>query len=107
MSDTTNTRPRAPFDDADADVILRSADGADFRLYKVILAKASPFFRGMFTLPDSHPPGEPQVVTMTEDADTLSNLLRLRYPATALSCRLPLLHQSGPNRPHPRGCDEI
>lgn len=71
---------RAPFDDEDGDVILRLSDGVDFRLYKVVLAKASPVFHGMFTLPDSHPTGDPQIVTMTEDADTLEGLVRFCYP---------------------------
>ncbi|KAI0744118.1 hypothetical protein C8Q80DRAFT_880048 [Daedaleopsis nitida] len=79
---TQKPSPRPPFDDADADVIFRSSDGVDFRLYKVVLAKASPVFQGMFTLPDSQPAGEPQTVTMTEDADTLESLLRFCYPVS-------------------------
>ncbi|KAI0745925.1 hypothetical protein C8Q76DRAFT_44693 [Earliella scabrosa] len=72
--------PRSPFDDEDADIVFRSADGVDFRLYKVIVAKASSVFRDMLTLPDTHPPGEPQVVPLSEDADTLEGLLRFSYP---------------------------
>ncbi|KAI0744117.1 hypothetical protein C8Q80DRAFT_1272703 [Daedaleopsis nitida] len=75
-----NSSLRAPFDDVDADVILRSADGVDFRLYKVVLAKASPVFQGMFTLPDSRSTDGPQVVNMTEDANTLEGLVRFCYP---------------------------
>ncbi|KAI0690284.1 hypothetical protein C8T65DRAFT_101247 [Cerioporus squamosus] len=73
-------RKRSPFDGADADIIFRSADGEDFHLYKVILAKASPVFRGMLTLPDPERRGEPQVVSMSEDADTLNALLQFYYP---------------------------
>ncbi|KAG7094135.1 hypothetical protein E1B28_007747 [Marasmius oreades] len=38
------------FNDAKADVILRTV-GVDFRMYKSLLSLASPFFDGMFTLP--------------------------------------------------------
>lgn len=41
------------FVDEDADVILRSSDNIDFRVYKVILSRSSDFFKGMFTLPQS------------------------------------------------------
>lgn len=34
----------------------------------------------MLTLPDTQPHGEPQVVSMSEDADTLDALLRICYP---------------------------
>ncbi|TFK86348.1 hypothetical protein K466DRAFT_524312 [Polyporus arcularius HHB13444] len=85
MADTNSQTPpvRPPFDDTDADIIIRSADGVDFRLYKVVLAKASSVFRDMFTLPDgSQRVGEPQVVDVTEDADTLEGLLRFCYPVS-------------------------
>ncbi|KAH9858490.1 hypothetical protein C2E23DRAFT_716869 [Lenzites betulinus] len=75
------TNVRSPFDDADADIIIRSADRVDFRLYKLILKKASDVFRDMFTLPDAADEGQPQVVELTEDADTLERLFRLCYPA--------------------------
>ncbi|RPD57546.1 hypothetical protein L227DRAFT_577848 [Lentinus tigrinus ALCF2SS1-6] len=79
---TTPTVARSPFNDTDADIIIRSADGVDFHLYKVVLAKASPVFRGMLTLPDAQGQGEPQVVDITEDADTLEGLLRFCYPVS-------------------------
>ncbi|KAI0775792.1 hypothetical protein BD413DRAFT_611267 [Trametes elegans] len=73
---------RAPFDDADADVILRSADHFDFRVYKVVLAKASPVFRDMFTLPEgaNTAGGEARVVPLTESGDAIDGLLRMCYP---------------------------
>ncbi len=75
------TSIRIPFDDADADIIFRSADHIDFRLYKVILAKASTVFRDMLAIPDVNAgTGEPQIVEVTEDANTLENLLRSCYP---------------------------
>ena len=39
-----NTSPRSPFDDLDADIIFRSSDEVDFRLYRVVIAKATPYF---------------------------------------------------------------
>ncbi|KAI9067249.1 hypothetical protein FKP32DRAFT_266974 [Trametes sanguinea] len=74
---------RPPFDDLDADIVLRSVDDVDFHVYKVILAKASPVFRDMFTLPDTKAgtmkEGLP-VVHLQESADTLETLLRICYP---------------------------
>ncbi|EIW63244.1 uncharacterized protein TRAVEDRAFT_82705, partial [Trametes versicolor FP-101664 SS1] len=72
---------RTPFDDADADVILRSCDGVDFRLYKNVLAKASTFFREFFSLPK--PPDAPTTLRafiLPENADTLERLFRSCYP---------------------------
>ena len=62
---------RSPFDDPDADIVFRSAEGISFRLYKVILSKASSVFRDMFTLPDCQSHNGPQTVDVSEDADTL------------------------------------
>ncbi|OBZ74922.1 hypothetical protein A0H81_05181 [Grifola frondosa] len=53
----------SPFDRADADIILRSSDGVDFRAHKTLLALSSPLFDGMFNVPqpatlaneDTHP----------------------------------------------------
>ncbi|KAI0063268.1 hypothetical protein BV25DRAFT_408442 [Artomyces pyxidatus] len=77
----------APFDDVRADIILRSCDGIDFRVFKNILSVASPVFADMFDL--SHPPsanntretrhGLP-VFVLSEDARTLDRLLRFCYP---------------------------
>jgi hypothetical protein len=83
-----------PFDDADADTILRSADDLDFRVYRVILSKASPVFRDMFTFPhpgpsscikheddDDHKDGLP-LVRLQESSMTLSMLLYAIYPVS-------------------------
>ncbi|KAI8992959.1 hypothetical protein BD414DRAFT_482859 [Trametes punicea] len=93
------TKPtiRPPFDDADADIILRSSDHVDFLLYKVILAKASTVFRDMFALPDTAAAtAEPQTVHLTENADVVESLLRFCYPVerpvfTTLDELLPVL----------------
>ncbi|OCH93746.1 hypothetical protein OBBRIDRAFT_266819 [Obba rivulosa] len=76
-----------PFDDPDADVIIRTSDLIDFRVYKVILGMVSPVFKDMFPMPqpknDNHPTchkdGVP-VVTVTETAETMDNVLRIIHP---------------------------
>jgi BTB/POZ domain len=92
MQDITEKQDRknfgAPFNDADADIILRSADQVDFRVYKIILAKASSIFADMFSLPqqadcdsdvaEAHT--NIPIIHVTEDATTISHLLTLCYP---------------------------
>ncbi|RDX47837.1 hypothetical protein OH76DRAFT_1405391 [Lentinus brumalis] len=71
---------RAPFDDEDADIIFRSADGVDFRLHKVIVSKLSPILRDMLAAP---PPPDVEgvpILDVTEDARTLEHVFRLCYP---------------------------
>lgn len=95
-SETAPDPPRyasAPFDDPDADLILRSSDNTDFRVSRFILRLASPFFASMLeigqTLPNAS--GETQangdqvrdgcrVVPVQENSDTLERLLRIIYP---------------------------
>ncbi|KAI0033950.1 hypothetical protein K488DRAFT_38866, partial [Vararia minispora EC-137] len=74
----------APFDDSDGDIVLRSSDGVDFRLYTVILRKASHTFHDLFTTPgltssDLTRDGLP-VISLSDDARTLRLLLRHIYP---------------------------
>ncbi|KAJ7445269.1 hypothetical protein FB451DRAFT_68208 [Mycena latifolia] len=86
MSDPKSTDPSSsfvpapPFDDPVADVILRSSDGIDFRVHRVVLSLASPFFKQMFSLPQ--PTVEPEVPTIpvTESAAALDRALRFWYP---------------------------
>lgn len=104
MSDSTNIPKNAnpPFDNHDADIILRSSDLVDFRVYKVILSLVSPFFRSMFTLPGPKSPlslpryqanendhntiedrslkQEIPIIPVAEDSSSLDNLLRTIYP---------------------------
>ncbi|KAJ7648054.1 hypothetical protein FB45DRAFT_1052422 [Roridomyces roridus] len=72
--------PTPPFDDSSADVILRSSDGVDFHVHRLILSIASPFFKQMFTLPQ--PASEPDIPIMpvSESAVLLNCGLRLWYP---------------------------
>lgn len=79
MEDTAKTPPFAPhgpFDDLSADVVLRSSDGIDFRVHRIVLSLASPFFKEMFTLPQ--PTSEPEVpiIPMSESALLLDKALR-------------------------------
>jgi hypothetical protein len=82
-----STYARSPFDDPDADVILRSSDNTDFRVFKSFLSYASPFFKSMFALPQV-PEGDDSnetrdgvpVIQVTEERDTLQRLLLLCYP---------------------------
>jgi hypothetical protein len=82
-----------PFDHPDADVILRSSDKEpmDFRVFKLFLSVASPFFAMFFTLPQPNSPlyteeyedGVP-VIQMSEDNRTLQLLLQFCYPLALL-----------------------
>ncbi|KAJ7759156.1 hypothetical protein B0H16DRAFT_630752 [Mycena metata] len=40
-----------PFNDPSADIIIRSSENVDFRIHKILLALASPFFKEMFEVP--------------------------------------------------------
>ncbi|KAI5123488.1 hypothetical protein M0805_008857 [Coniferiporia weirii] len=75
--------------------ILRSSDGVDFKVYKNILALASPFFKDMFSLPQSvkdspsisdevdtktGAQSDPPVIEVAESGNTLERLLFLIYP---------------------------
>ena len=76
-----------PFDDTDADIILRSSDNVDFYVHKWPLSRASSTLKDMFSIPstydsfdaDNVKDGLP-VVCVTEDRQTLDIVLRLCYP---------------------------
>jgi len=81
--------PKAPFDDAEADVIIRSSDDVDFRVYKLLLCLASSFFKDMFSLPqgssgnffsDQKIEGGLPVIQMTENCQIVEKLLMFCYP---------------------------
>jgi len=69
------------FDAEDADLILRAADGGEFRVHRCILSVASPVFRDMFTFPQpldsTH---QLPHVDLPEPTKTLDILLRYIYP---------------------------
>lgn len=89
---TTRAIARSPFDDTEANVVIRTCDNIDFYVYKDILKVASPFFRTLFSLPQpSHaqssdntndelsPEGLP-IVPVPEDSKALDYILRICYP---------------------------
>lgn len=82
---TQSTMAQPPFDNPIADIILRSADNVDFRLFKAVLLLVSPFFSDMFSLtpPDAtshtcHLSSE--AIPVSEKSDTIDPLMRLCYP---------------------------
>ncbi|KAG6381736.1 hypothetical protein JVT61DRAFT_341 [Boletus reticuloceps] len=84
-----STYAAVPFDHAKADIILRSSDNIDFRVFKLFLSLASPFFETFFEIPQSAEEDQDQeakdglvVVPVTEDSKTLDALLRFCYPCT-------------------------
>ncbi|KAG2051073.1 hypothetical protein BDR06DRAFT_959575 [Suillus hirtellus] len=85
----TQTCASAPFDHAKADAILRSADGVEFRVFKLFLSLASPFFETLFGLPQAPDGASDQemkdglaVIAVSEDSKTLDSFLRFCYPST-------------------------
>ncbi|KAH9967175.1 hypothetical protein BC827DRAFT_572321 [Russula dissimulans] len=76
-----------PFDDADADIVLRSSDRVEFLVYKVILSKASPFFKTMFSLPQpamDTPQDSRPIIDLTEDSRALAIVLSAIYPCSTV-----------------------
>ena len=83
------THAAAPFDHSQADIILRSSDNIDFRVFKLFLSLASPFFETLFNIPQpAHENADQEVkdglavIPVTEDSKTLDALLRFCYPCT-------------------------
>ncbi len=77
---STDTQFAPSFDDEDADLIIRSGDKVEFRVFKLLLRKASPVFEGMFTLPPHDTTSSVPVVDVSENGDVMAQLLRLCYP---------------------------
>ncbi|OAX40166.1 hypothetical protein K503DRAFT_715050 [Rhizopogon vinicolor AM-OR11-026] len=79
---TSSSTAQAPFDNHDCGIILRSSDGVNFHVFKLVLSLVSPLFEGMFTLPQSQSDASSvPVIPMTESSTTLNSLLLLCYPA--------------------------
>lgn len=69
----------------DADIIIRSSDGADYCAHALLFRLASPIFRDMFALPrplgvDETKDGLP-IVKLSESSRTIQILLSYCYPA--------------------------
>ncbi|KAJ7076994.1 hypothetical protein B0H15DRAFT_862767 [Mycena belliarum] len=77
--------PAAPFDDPNADVILRSSDGVDFRAHRLVLSLASPIFKQMFQLPQPQSEPEVPIIPLAESVLVLDRFLRFFYPGTESS----------------------
>lgn len=86
---TNSTCAAAPFDHAKADIILHSSDNIDFRIFKLFLSLASPFFETVFELTQSAKTSGNQeikadddlvVIRVPENSKTLDSLLRFFYP---------------------------
>ena len=72
-----------PLDVPDANLIIRSSDLVDFRVHRLILSMASPFFTNLLSLPqpsDGDSVDGLPVVTFTEDAEVLNSLVSMLYP---------------------------
>jgi len=73
----------APYDfqAPDADVILRSSDGTEFRVHRLILSLASPIFQGMFNLPQpTEPSSQTPSIDVPEPSDILQPFIQYLYP---------------------------
>src|ERR1700734_898004 len=87
MATSQFTDAGGPFDNPNADVVLRSADNVDFRTFKLILSLPSPIFDDMFGMiqPSSESSinemkdGAP-VVSVSESTVTLKRLLEFCHP---------------------------
>ncbi|KAJ8489245.1 hypothetical protein ONZ45_g13651 [Pleurotus djamor] len=81
---SASPRPTSPLNRQDADMILRSSDGVEFRVHKVILSIASPFFNDMFSMPQPKSSLgrklDLEIVPFDEDSGTLDLVLRYCYP---------------------------
>ncbi len=89
-----------PFSSISPDVVLRSAEGVDFRVTKAVLAEALPVFRNMFSLlqafyntSTSEPTTEDglPIIFVSESSDVLDPLLRTCFPVTTRSLELEYL----------------
>ena len=75
--------PMAPyeFDAPDTDAILRSSDGKELRVHRLILSLSSPVFQGMFSLPQpTDTSSEIPSIDVPEHSDTLQPFIQYLYP---------------------------
>jgi len=71
------------FDAPDADAVLRSSDGKEHRVHRLILSLASPVFQGMFGLPQpTDPPSQLPTIDVPESADILQPFIQYLYPCS-------------------------
>jgi hypothetical protein len=71
------------FDAPDTDTILRSSDGKEFRVHRLVLSLASPVFQGMFNLHQpNEPPSQIPTIDLLESANILQPFIQYIYPQT-------------------------
>ncbi|KAJ7020665.1 hypothetical protein C8F04DRAFT_973983 [Mycena alexandri] len=84
--------PQAPFHGPAGDVILRSSDGIDFHVYRIVLSLASPIFEHMFSSSQPHSEsGNLPVVSMAESA-----IIDILSPTAACASSTPARNQPSP-----------
>jgi hypothetical protein len=93
----TENDARSP-EHPDADIIIRSSDGVDYRVHTLLLRLASPIFRDMFTLPwspgvDETKDGLP-IVDLSENSSTIQMVLSRCHPAVYRSLHKEIKHLS-------------
>ncbi|KAF8310316.1 hypothetical protein DL93DRAFT_2230405 [Clavulina sp. PMI_390] len=64
----------------DGDAVLRSSDGVDFRLDRIILLRSSPVFATMFSLPTPLGSVLPEPIYLSEPSSILDIIFRSIYP---------------------------
>ncbi|KAF8273061.1 hypothetical protein EI94DRAFT_1655065 [Lactarius quietus] len=87
LNESTSTPFDPPFDDADADAILRSSNQVDFHVYRTILSKSSSFFKSMFSLPQPDATSVSEklpVIDLAENSKTIEVLLTSIYPIVSV-----------------------
>ena len=98
----------APFNRHDADFVITTVDGVNFRVFRSILMLGSEHFEGMFTVPQPPRHGDNDVtesddhtilpengVLVTEDSETMDTFLRICYPHTAAQVEVATLTHLG------------
>ncbi|KAH7921188.1 hypothetical protein BV22DRAFT_1198393 [Leucogyrophana mollusca] len=85
--ETTKKIAGYPFDSPAADIILRSSDGVDFRVSKLLLSMVSPVFSDMLAMPQPQVAKENDfkdglpVVLLAETESILEKVLLICYPS--------------------------
>ena len=68
------------FNAPDADIILRSSDGKELHVHRLILSLSSPVFQDMFDLPQSTPPSQTPIVDIPDASKVLKPFIQYLYP---------------------------
>ena len=77
MNNSTSAPSHPWVNTDDADIVLRSQDGVEFHVHKVVLAFVSPYFKHMFHLPSND--GQSLPIVVPESSQIWESLLRLCY----------------------------